>query len=72
MEHEDEEPDTSIHTVEENQVSEKITTQFNCNFCTKTFSTKAKIMKHKKQDHKEKVATCWRFIAGDCYFSDNN
>ena len=29
-------------------------------------------MKHKKQDHKEKVATCWTFIAGDCHFSDDN
>ena len=71
MEHEDDEPDTSIHNVKQNQL-EKIPTQFNCNFCTKTFSTKANLMKHKKQDHKDKVATCWRFIAGDCHFSDNN
>ena len=29
-------------------------------------------MKHKKQEHKEKVATCWKFVAGDCRFSDKN
>ena len=49
MEHEDEEPDTSIYTVDENQVAEKITPQFNRNFCSKTCSTKSSIMKHKKR-----------------------
>ena len=72
MEHEDEEPDNSIHTVEENQVAEKITTQFHCNFCSKTCSTKSNIMKNKKQYHKVKIATCWRFVAGDCNFSDKD
>ena len=54
MEHEDEDPDTSIYTVEEDQVAEKITPQFNCNFCSKTCSTKSFFMKHKKQYNKEK------------------
>ena len=72
IEHEDDEPDTNIHTVEEGRVSENITTQFNCNFCSKTYSRKSDIMKHKKQEHEEKVATCWKFVAGDCRFSDKN
>ena len=29
-------------------------------------------MKNKKQYHKVKIATCWRFVAGDCNFSDQD
>ena len=70
MEHEDDEPDTGIHTIDEENVSQRLSTQFHCNFCSKTFSSKSNIMMHKKQDHEENVATCWKFIAGECRFSD--
>ena len=77
MEHEDDEPETSIHTNEKdevrpNEVSKKRLMEFNCNFCSETFSRKSDIMKHKKIFHKEKVSTCWKFVAGDCPFSDIN
>ena len=72
IEHEDDEPDTDIPTNEKDEVSKKRIIQFNCNFCNETFSRKSDIMKHKKIDHKEKVSTCWKFVAGDCPFSDTN
>ena len=72
MEHEDDEPDTGIRTVDEENVSQRLSTQFHCNFCSKTFSSKSNIMMHKKQDHEENVTTCWKFIAGECRFSDEN
>ena len=70
MEHEDDEPDTRIQ--EKDEESKKRLMEFNCNFCSETFSRKSDIMKHKKILHKEKVSTCWKFVAGDCPFSDIN
>ena len=75
-EHEDDdELDTRIHVdVEKREAShnwsETNMNDFECNFCDKNFRTKRAVMEHKKNEHREKVANCWKFADGICQQSD--
>ena len=45
---------------------------FTCKFCDDNFKTKRELMKHKKKDHKENIAQCWKYSAGNSEFGDEN
>ena len=44
---------------------------FSCNLCEEVLQTKGDLMKHKKDEHNDKVNTCWKFDAGYCSFGDD-
>ena len=41
-----------------------------CNFCDKSFENKGEQMKHKKEEHTEKVDICWNYAGGKCDFEE--
>ena len=41
-----------------------------CNFCEEKFIKHGDLMSHKKKMHSEKVAICWKFLAGNCILGD--
>jgi hypothetical protein len=41
-----------------------------CNFCEEKFVKHGDLMSHKKKKHGNKVAICWKFLAGNCIFGD--
>ena len=43
---------------------------FTCNFCEEKFVKHGGLMNHKKTKHRDKVAICWKFSAGNCTFGD--
>ena len=43
---------------------------FTCNFCEEKFVKHGGLMNHKKTKHRDKVAICWKFSAGNCSFGD--
>ena len=43
---------------------------FSCNLCDETFKTVSKLMLHNQNAHKEKLAECWKFSAGECTYGD--
>ena len=45
---------------------------FTCNFCDNNFKTKRDMMKHKKKQHREKLADCWQFATGNCQYGDEH
>ena len=42
-----------------------------CNFCENTFENKRDLMKHKKEDHTQKVVICWHYSAGICPYGED-
>ena len=42
-----------------------------CNF-GRNFKTKADLMKHRKEEHEEKVKPCQHFWGGDCYLGEED
>ena len=42
-----------------------------CNFCEEKFTGRGNLMQHKKNKHENKVAICWKFLAGTCTFRDD-
>ena len=45
---------------------------FTCQICDKTFPLLKDLMRHKKNDHKEKVSLCWNFANGSCIYGEKN
>ena len=43
-------------------------TFFACTFCQEAFEKKRYLIFHKKEEHSEKVSSCWHFSAGTCDF----
>ena len=41
-----------------------------CKFCNDVFKDKCELMKHSREDHKDKMSLCWNFQAGDCQYQD--
>ena len=41
---------------------------FNCSHCEQSFASIKDLMMHKKQQHVERISTCWGFAAGSCEF----
>ena len=41
-----------------------------CNFCENMFENKRDLMKHKKEEHTEKVDICWQYLGGKCEFEE--
>ena len=41
-----------------------------CNFCDESFENQGEQMKHKKEEHTEKVDICWNYAGGKCDFEE--
>ena len=41
-----------------------------CNFCENTFEDKRDLMKHKKEEHTDRVVNCWHYSAGMCPYGE--
>ena len=54
------------------QKSEKYTETFKCNICDENFPRKAELMRHKKREHNEHVATCWKYSLELCTFTEES
>ena len=48
--------------------ADRISENFDCNFCEQKFANKKDLMIHKKQKHLEMINTCWGFAAGTCVY----
>ena len=44
---------------------------FPCHSCGKTFTSKWKLMNHRKEDHFDILRSCRYFLEGDCAYEDN-
>ena len=42
-----------------------------CNICDKHFENIKDLMTHKKKQHCDRVAMCWKFASGHCSYGDN-
>ena len=42
-----------------------------CNLCVEQFQAKRDLMKHKKTEHSEQVANCWKFAVDNCHYGDD-
>ena len=42
-----------------------------CNLCDEQFQAKRDLMKHKKTEHSEQVANCWKFAVDNCHYGDD-
>ena len=71
-EHEDVEEDEESDQVNRSNRSYNADNSFVCTFCDDNFKSKRDLMKHKKMDHLEKIAQCWKYSAGNCEFCDEN
>jgi hypothetical protein len=45
---------------------------FGCNICEENFDTKRDLMNHKKKQHYDRVAMCWRFASANCSYADTD
>lgn len=52
--------------------AEKVEEKTACFICNKTFETKAKIMLHRKKEHKETVKSCSQFQTSSCRFKEES
>ena len=71
-EHDDVEEDEESDQVNRSNRSYNADNSFVCTFCDDNFKTQRDLMKHKKMDHLEKIAQCWKYSAGNCEFGDEN
>jgi hypothetical protein len=46
-------------------------TEYACEICTETLTTKRTFMQHKKVHHKDKVNVCWNFSSRKCELGDS-
>ena len=43
-----------------------------CKFCQKEFGSQNGLMQHNKNEHKESLNSCWKFVTGVCEFDDKS
>ena len=43
-----------------------------CNFCKEKFTSRGALMHHKKNNHEDNVAICWKYSTGNCTFSNDD
>ena len=43
-----------------------------CNICEEIFENVRDLMTHKKKQHCDRVAVCWKFASGDCIYGDTD
>ena len=43
-----------------------------CNICEEKFGTIRDLMRHKKKQHCDRVAVCWKFESGNCIYGDTD
>ena len=43
-----------------------------CNICEEKFENMRDLMKHKKKEHSDRVAMCWKFASGNCIYGDTD
>ena len=57
-----------IEKVEEPSVHQNV---LSCEFCESNFESLGDLMKHKKDQHTEKVNICWNYVSSNCEFGDD-
>ena len=65
-EHTDDDEEIEECSLESNHPS------FGCNICEEKFVSKRDLMNHKKKQHYDRVAICWRFASANCSYADTD
>ena len=62
--------EVSEHEIEEQRFKQCLE-QFNCNLCDDNFQMKRDLMNHRKKQHTDKLANCWKFAVGTCQYGSH-
>ena len=59
-----------LHKKEEENLTSRVTSGFNCNFCDKIFVNQSEFLAHRKRYHSNFVPLCRKFTSGTCRYTN--